>query len=453
MKTYVLRSVIGLFLILYPPHINGQNVLEEYIRIGLGNNLALQQKLSEYQRSIEALKEARAMFYPDISFNARYTAARGGRVITFPSGALLNPIYETLNEILNQVIFSKVDNIDIRFLRPTEQETRIRMIQPLFNTDIYYNSKIRKEMTVYEERDMEQYKRELVAEIKKAYYNLSMTDGVLKMLSDTRKVLAENVRVNTKLVENDKVTRDILYRSEAELGKFDQELQEAEKDRIVAGAYFNFLLNRPLDDSVTISPPLTFPRISDITGDFTGSAVENREEIKKLKQYSNIADLNLKMNNAGKLPDMFLLVDYGFQGEKYEFNRETEYAQASAVLSWNLFKGFQNRSKIRQAQIDKRIVDSQLEEAKKQIELQVLNIINELKASEKGIIAAESRLTNAKEAFRLVNKRYDQGQSSLLEYLDARTTLTQSEENLIISRYRYLSCFAEFEKITAINKY
>ena len=37
------------------------------------------------------------MFLPDISMNARYTVARGGRIIEFPVGDLLNPVYITLN--------------------------------------------------------------------------------------------------------------------------------------------------------------------------------------------------------------------------------------------------------------------------------------------------------------------------------------------------------------------
>jgi outer membrane protein len=126
--------------------------------------------------------------------------------------------------------------------------------------------------------------------------------------------------------------------------------------------------------------------------------------------------------------------------------------QASAVLTWNLFSGFQNKSKIKQALIDKTIIGNRLEEARKQIELQVINTLNELLASEKGITAAETRLRNAREGFRLVNRKYEEGQASLIEFLDARTAMTQAEENLIISKFSYLSCFAEFEKVTAINK-
>jgi outer membrane protein TolC len=447
-----MKSKIIILILFIPVLLNGQDVLNEYIRFGLENNLVLKQKQSGYQKSLEALQEARGLFYPNISFNARYTVSEGGRVIDFPVGDLLNPVYSTLNALTSSTLFPMIENQQVRFLRPAEQETKIRLTQPLFNSDIYYNSKIKKEMSVYEEADIEQYKRELVAEIKKAYYNVSMTDGIFSMLIETRKLLLENVRVNKRLVENDKLTIDYVYRSEAELSKFDQELQYAEKNKKIAGAYFNFLLNKPLTDSIILQQPLSFPVLTDLTGNFSQSAIENREEVKKLENYSNITGMQLKMNQAGKLPDLFVAVDYGFQGEKYEFNKSQDYIQASAVLTWNLFSGFQNRAKIKQAIIDKEIISNQLDEAKKQIELQVINTLNELLTAEKGITAAETRMKNAGEGFRLVNRKYEEGQASLIEFLDARTTMTQAEENLIISKFSYLSCFAEFEKVTAINK-
>jgi outer membrane protein len=448
-----MKLIFFVLLLIIPMHLPGQDLLDEYIRFGLENNLTLKQKYSDYQKSIEALREARGLFYPGISLNARYTVSEGGRVIDFPVGDLLNPVYSTLNALTSSDLFPQVDNQQIKFLRPTEHETKIRLAQPVFNTDIYYNSKIKKELTFYEDADLNQYKRELVSEIKKAYYNLAMTDGILSMLKETRKLLLENIRVNKKLIENDKVTKDALYRSEAELNKFDQELQNAEKNRTVAGAYFNFLLNRKLDDSVNIQRPVTFPMLGDYINNYADSALGNREEIKKLEEYRNISDLKVKMNQAGKLPDMFVVVDYGFQGEDYRFNKNQDYLQASAILSWNLFSGFQNRARIKQAIIDKSQLDLRLDEVKKQIELQVINILKELEAAEKGITAAESRLLNSREGFRLMRRKYEEGQASLLEYLDARTNLTQAEENLIISRFTYLSDYAEFEKVTAVNKY
>ena len=83
------------------------------------------------------------------------------------------------------------------------------------------------------------------------------------------KLLIENVRVNKKLVENDKVTRDYLLRSETELSKFDQELQNAEKNKKIAAAYFNFLLNKSLADSVITEQAESFPLLSGITEKYT----------------------------------------------------------------------------------------------------------------------------------------------------------------------------------------
>lgn len=447
------KAAIIFIILLIHQSLPGQEVLQDYIRFGLENNLALKQKQSGYEKSLEALREAKGLFYPNISFNARYTVSGGGRVIDFPIGDLLNPVYSTLNTLTSSTLFPMTENQQIRFLRPTEHETKIRVLQPVFNPDIYYNSKIKKELSVFEEADVEQYKRELVAEIKKAWYNTAMADRILSMLAETRKLLLENVRVNKRLVENDKLTIDYVYRSETELSKFDQELENAEKNKKVASAWFNFLLNKPLTDSVIIHDPVSYPVLADLTEDFSKKAMENREELRKLGNYGNINEMQIKMDQSGVLPDLFVAVDYGFQGEEYKFNKNQDYVQASAVLSWNLFSGFQNRAKIKQAIIDKSIIESQLEEARKQIELQVINSMNELRAAEKGIVAAESRLKNAREGFRLVKRKYEEGQASLIEFLDARTTLTQSEENLIISRFSYLLCFAEFEKVTGIYKY
>jgi outer membrane protein len=447
MKIKLLTALIFLSSFVF-----GQDILNDYVKYGLDNNLALQQKQSGYQKSIEALREARGLFYPDISFNARYTISEGGRVIDFPVGDLLNPVYSTLNMLTSSNLFPTVENEQILFLRPHEQETKLRLIQPVINTDIYFNSRIKKELTVFNEEDVNQYKRELTAEIKKAYYNVATADGVFSMLKDTRKLLTENIRVNKKLVENDKVTLDYLYRSETELSKFDQELQNAEKNKKIACAYFNFLLNKPLTDSVIIQEPESYPALSNYTLDFTKSAVDNREELKKLSSYSIITGLQVDLNKSGVIPDMFLAVDYGIQGTDYRFNRDQDYLQASAILSWKLFSGFQNRSKIKQSVLDKEMADRKLGEVRKQIELQVINTMNELLTAEKGIIAAEARVKSAREGFRLVNRKYEEGQASMLEFIDARTTLTQAEENLIISKFSYLSSFAEFEKVTAINK-
>ena len=242
-----------------------------------------------------------------------------------------------------------------------------------------------------------------------------------------------------------------MYRSETEIIKFDQQIQEAEKNYKLAGAYLNFLVNRPLDEVLQIDRPGTLPLVPESAQSYAQSALNNREELKKIDSYEQLVDYQLKMQRAGALPELMLVADYGFQGEKYALNKDSDFAQASALLSWNLFRGFQNRSKIQQILLQKEMIEHQKEEVKKQIKLQVTSALLELETSGSALSSAEAQKKSAEEGFRLVKRKYEEGLASLLAFIDARTSLTQAEENLIISRYRYLSDYAEFEKATAIN--
>jgi outer membrane protein TolC len=429
-----------------------QSPLDDYVRIGLENNLALKQKEIGYKKSLEALKEARGLFFPNLSINARFSVSEGGRTIDLPIGDLLNPVYSTLNQIIRENKFPTIDNLSFMFLRPEEQETKIRMVQQVFNSDVYYNSQIKKELTVSEQVTVDQYRQELVAEIRKAYYQTAMADGIVNMLNETRKLLEENVRVNQKLVDNGKITIDNLYRAQTEMSKFDQKMQVAVKNKEIASAYFNFLLNRSLTEPIVLLAPEILPLITLDTDVYKESAMTNREELKKLDVYDHITGLQVKMNQSGALPNLMIVADYGIQGEKYKINKDADFAQASALLTWDLFAGFQNRARIRQAKLQKEMLSRQTEEVSKQIELQVINALNEIKTAQAGIESATSQVKTAREGFRLVKRRYEEGQANLIEFIDARTTLTQAEENLIISKFTYLSDYAEFEKVCAINK-
>ncbi|MBN1198307.1 MAG: TolC family protein, partial [Bacteroidales bacterium] len=131
MHDFILKTSIAIFLLI-GVSISGsaQNqVLENYIREGFDNNLGLKQKQLNYARSLQVLNQAKALFFPDLGFSARFTVAEGGRTIDFPVGDLLNPVYATLNELTHSQQFPQVGNEQIYFIRPTEQETKLTLRQ------------------------------------------------------------------------------------------------------------------------------------------------------------------------------------------------------------------------------------------------------------------------------------------------------------------------------------
>ena len=75
--------------------------LHQYVAYALERNIRLQQRELSYERSLAVLREAKANFLPQLSLEARYSVAQGGRTIDLPVGDLLNPVYENMN-VINQ---------------------------------------------------------------------------------------------------------------------------------------------------------------------------------------------------------------------------------------------------------------------------------------------------------------------------------------------------------------
>lgn len=445
------KSIRLLFqlLILSLPGFSQESVLNRYISAGLKNNLALKQEQLNYKKSLEILNEAKGLFYPEISFDARYSVADGGRVIGIPVGDLMNPVYSTLNEILQQQRFPQITNENIPFLRPHEQETKIRLVQPVFNTSVHYNYQIKKDLLKADAVNIDIYKRYLVAEIKKAYYNYLKASKAVDLFNNTLPLVEENLRVNRSLLKNDKVTNDVVLRSEAEVSKVKQQIAEAVKQQSLARSYFNFLLNRPFSEFIELTEPFVAEFPEQNLDTVSKQAVSAREELERVDNYIYAAENSLKLNKGNFFPVITGVVDYGIEGEEYVFNTDNDFVMASLILKWNIFKGNQNKAKIQQAKLELEQLKEKSLEVQNQIRLEVVDAYYGLLSAREAIITAKDQQKSNSAAFSIVNKKYNNGQSNLLEFIDARTSMTNSEENLIIKKFDLLIIMAEFERVTA----
>jgi len=439
---------LALVMLFSVSSLSSQNpVLEEYIREGLRSNQQLKQKQLDYAQSVAALKGARGLFFPDVSLQARYTVARGGRIIEFPVGDLLNPVYSTLNLLTMSELFPQIENEEFPFLRPREQETKVSLVQPLFNSELIQNYRIRKEQTEIARISADQYRRELVRKITGAYYD-HLKASSLKLLADTSMLLVrENLRVSRSLFKNDKVTIDAVYRSEAELSRV--EVQQAQARNLVEAsrAYFNFLLNRSLDSPVQLWEGLVeTPSLS--LEEAGRMALQNREELQQIERAMEVNRHMTALHRGNNLPGLFGVVDYGIQGEEYRFTPEDDFVIASLVMRWNLFQGSVNRQKVQESRIEGEKLETLLSQTGQQIHLEVINNYYALQATYESVQAAAKQERSARRAYELIERRYAEGQASLLELIDARTGRIGASANHIAARSEYFSRLAEFEYAT-----
>ncbi len=447
MKRYLM---LGLSFLMSMTVFGQGQILEDYVREGLESNLSLQQTELELRKSQERLQQAKAMYLPQLSFGASYTRAAGGRSIQFPIGDLLNPVYDALDQIQGADIFLTVENVNEQFLPNDFHDTRLRLIQPVFNTDIKYNKLAQESLLDLTTLNKEQLEIELANDIRQAYYQLIQASKAVDIYESTLEVMNELVRVNQKLVENDKATYDVIFRAEAEQAEIQSALINARKDERVIQSYFNFLLNRDLLAEIVVDETLIDFQSFQSLDILSQEALINRREIKQLNALVSTNENLIKLAKGdASLPKVNLVIDGGFQGFSYSFDQDQDYVLAQLSLNWNIFQGGAKKSKIKESQFELERVNAQKEQVKDQVELQVITAFNDYNAALESVEAAQARELSAQKSFNLVQKKYFESQAILIEYLEASNNYTTAQLSHSIAQFQALSKASELNKIIA----
>jgi len=440
------------------------SILDNYLRIGLDSNLALHQRSFDLQRSLLDLKRARAQFYPQAGFSSQYTLADGGRTQSIPVGDLLNGVYSTLNQLTGTNKFPQVANQSVQFLPNNFQDTKMEITLPILNTDLMYNKAVNSEIIHSRQADIDIYRRDLVRNIRQAYYQYLQTEKAVDIYANALLNVQANLRVSEKFVENNMATKESVLRAQSQVSHVESSLISAENDRRNAAAYVNFLLNRPLDtpvltdsalladDTYAGAQPERSTVRTNVLSDAT-TAIAGREEFTRLKSTQNILASNLRWNQNYLIPKLNAFYDVGFQGYGYHFNNAQFYQLAGINLTWNLFKAGDNKYKISQAHIDIRSTDEQYRQLTDQLTLEQQTTVNNYASAVEALHALADEVTSTRETYRLADKRYREGQALQIELIDSRTQMTDAEIRLTLGRLAILNRAADLERVEAAYQF
>lgn len=425
--------------------------LDDYISIGLENNIVLEQKHIALDKALLSLQAAKSMYIPDVSLFAGYSTAEGGRNIALPVGDMLNPVYSTLNMITQSQTFPAIENQAINFLPKNYYDAKIRATMPLFNTDIKYNRQIQARQVILKEYEIQLYRRVLVKDIKSAYYQYLLANEALQVYQNALLLAKESKRVNEKLLESGKGLHAYVIRSESEIAQIEYDILEAEKNINNAGLYFNLLLNRNADDEINADLDLSDVIRNSLTEALKYNQPVDREELKMLNAGIDIYKTVHKMNATYYMPRLSGFVDIGSQAEGLVFDNNSRYFMAGLQLEMPIFQGNRNKLKVQEAELEVKNAELQLENAERQIELTSTIARNNLELAIQKSNSAETRFRAAETYYRLIDKGFQSGVNTYLETIDARTQLTIAEILYKTSLCRILVAKADLERELGIN--
>jgi len=428
---------------------NAQQILDGYVAEAFKNNIVLQQKNISLEKAQYALKTAKSLFLPTIAFSTTWSTADGGRNIPLPLGDLLNPVYSTLNQLTATNKFPLMENQSINFLPKNYYDAKVRTTVPILNTDLGYNKKISEQQVVLQEFEVQIYKRDLVKNIKTAYYNYLNALQAVDIYKSGLQLANEGLRVNEKLLEGGKGLPAYVLRSKSEVENANAQVVSAEQQVVNARMYFNFLLNRNPEEKIetTFDDKAGLAKVESLIADLSLSG--GREELKALDQVISINKTALKMNRQFAVPKLGAFVDLGSQSEGFHFNDQTRYYMLGLQLDIPIFTGNRNNFKIKQTNLDIKNAELNASLVAQQLNLTAKTAQNNLRSAYQTYQSSLKQYEAASSYQRLIEKGFKAGTNSFIETVDARNQYTSAQLLVNINRYKVLSAIADVERETA----
>jgi outer membrane protein TolC len=436
-----MRYLLLLFVL---PVFGQKSVLDEYVATAFQQNITLQQKTIQVEKAMIALKTAQSLYQPTVAFQGGYQSGQGGRSIAFPVGDLLNPVYSTLNALTKSTAFPQIANVETNFFPRDFYDVKVQTSMPLYNKDISYNKQIQEQSISLQREDVSLYKRELVKQIKTAYFQYLLSLGLQKVYDNALNLAIEGKKVNEKLLANGKGLPAYLLRSESEIANIQAQMADAEKQSQAAQMYFNFLLNRELRAEIRID----FEVEKALTAVYAVTPGV-REELSLLSKSIGLQETVLKMNEAFYLPKLNGFVNLGSQSTLGNINSKSAYYFLGLQMDIPIFTGKRNLYKIKQTQLDIASAKNAYDLSSKQFNMAAEIAQKNVQSSLVSFQASTKSYEAASAYLRLIEKGYKEGVSTYLETVDARNQWMNATINYQLKQFNVLIAAAAYEREAA----
>jgi outer membrane protein len=432
--------------------------LQQLLDEALAANLELRASGATVAQRLAALDQARARYLPAIDFAARYSIADGGRSIEFPVGTLLNPVYATLDELVQEPRFPRVQNQSIELLRSHEQETKFVLEQPVYEPRLRPAVDANRAQLEGAEADLVALRAAVVRDVKQAYYRWLAGREAVTVLDATLESARANLAANESLYRNGRVTRDLVYRAEADVLEIEQERLATASLVRIARSYVNLLRNAPLTqplpaaeiDAETVERFRTrllaglAGRQVDLAG-LQELASQRRQELRSLDAAVAAGEARQDLARAAFKPRLVVGAEAGTQGSDYGFGDDEQYVLASLILRWNAFRGGADQAALREAKAFTEELRATRDLAGQRVRLEVQQAVEDFEVAEASLETAAKRAEAANGAFTITSRKRDLGQINQAEFIDARRAYTDAQLNVTRVRAEFLGRLAELE--------
>ncbi|HXV14228.1 MAG TPA: TolC family protein [Candidatus Krumholzibacteria bacterium] len=229
-------------------------------------------------------------------------------------------------------------------------------------------------------------------------------------------------------------------------------LMNVRNAKAIADARLKSRLNIPQDAPLEVDESIDFSASPVDLNAEVDYMFEHRSDLLASRYRIDAARAGLSVTEKQRYPTIDASFNYGWNDRTFPGGGEVfknNYSWSiGAFLNWNLFDRFQTKSGIQNARAQHRIAEYNLQQAKIDAVLDVKQIVLNIEQATERLDLAEETVAAAEENLRLAEERYRVGAGTILETIEASSSLTSAQASLIDARVDYLVNRADLQRAT-----
>lgn len=395
------------------------------VKLALERHPAL--RAAGYQAAAAAagVDQARAAFLPRVDFSEGITRSD-------------NPVY-AFGALLNQGRFTQADFAVERLNHPdplTNWRTNIAGSLPLFMGGRsllgYQQAQIGHESA---ERGRARVEQEVIFGVIRAYSGVLLAQEAQATVEVSVRTAEANLAAAESRYEAGMVVASDALAARVRLARLKEEAIAAANQVRLAHAGLNDAMGVALDQPYRIPGRLDLtPLRSERLVGLEALAREQRPDYPQATLEEQRLEKEVLRAKGALLPSMHLMGNYEINNHRISADGQDSWS-VGVVLNWNLFSGGADRARIVEAQASHQRATALRERMASAIALEVRDAFLALQTARERVAVAKEAVAHAEESLRIVQDRYDNGLTTIVELLDSETALTAARTNLTRTLY------------------
>lgn len=335
---------------------------------------------------------------------------------------------------------------------------------PLFAPQVYRTMKMNDVQMAAAVESARSSRITLVAEVKKAFYNILLAEQSLDVLLESQATVQRTVDDTQLQYDNGLASEYDLLTAQVQLSNLRPTIIQTKTSIRLAKLLLKMYLSIPEDVTIEVEGELDALRDDVLAGtDGLTTDISDNSDLRTLELQENLLQMQLKTENASRLPTVGAFGNFTLSGNNMgSVNFDMATGGMSSVkdgyfwqhplyagirVSVPIFAGLTKMNRSREIKNQIAQIGLQRDYARQQIDVEIRAALNDLMTARETMFAQEKTVAQASKAYTIADTRYRAGAGTILELNSAQLAQTQAQLNFSQAIYDYLSAKAEYDRI------